>query len=64
MEPVWGAGVVFVATETSVVVDLDVLIGDIRCTGFRLVLSTTIPVVVPPLHSDTWQQIQHKIYMT
>lgn len=54
IEPGWGAGVVFVATETSVVVDLDVLIGDMRCIGFKLVLSTTIPVAVPPLHSDTW----------
>jgi hypothetical protein len=54
MEPGWGTGVVFVATETSVVVDLDVLIGDIRCIGFKLVLSTTKPVAVPPLHSDTW----------
>lgn len=51
--PAWGAGVVLVATETSVVVDLDVMVGDKRCNGFMLGLSTIIPVAVPPLHSDT-----------
>jgi hypothetical protein len=51
---VWGAGVVLVATETSVVVDLDVLMGDMRCNGFMLVLSTTMPAAVPSLQSDTW----------
>ena len=51
--PAWGAGVVLVATETSVVMDLDVMVGDKRCNGFMLGLSTTIPVAVPPLHSDT-----------
>jgi hypothetical protein len=54
IEPVWGAEVVSVATETSVVVDLEVLAGDMRCIGFKLVLSTTIPVAIPPLHSETW----------
>lgn len=49
-----GAGVVLVATETSVVVDLDVLIGDMRCSGFMLALSTTMPAAVPSLQSDTW----------
>lgn len=49
----WGAGVVLVATDTSVVVDLDVLMGDMRCSGFMLVLSTTIPAAVPSLQSDT-----------
>jgi hypothetical protein len=52
--PVCGAGVVLVATGTSVVVDLDVLTGDMRCSGFMLVLSTTMPAVVPALHSDAW----------
>lgn len=52
--PAWGAGVVLVATETSVVVvDPDVVTGDKRCNGFMLGLSTTIPAAVPPLHSDT-----------
>ena len=51
--PAWGAGVVLVATETSVVMDLDVMVGDKRCNGFMFGLSTTIPVAVPPLHSDT-----------
>ena len=51
--PAWGAGVVLVATETSVVMDLDVMAGDKRCSGFMFGLSTTIPVAVPPLHSDT-----------
>lgn len=51
--PAWGAGVVFVATETSVAMDLDVMAGDKRCNGFMFGLSTTIPVAVPPLQSDT-----------